>query len=143
MDKKQVVLGEYTYKKGTKVEIEGELLIRLMNFARLVKIENTQHVWPLNVPTKVGLQGLEFKKETTEREFFAQKPFEALSQIGVEALGMEYILCRTHEENIEAGKALHKNDIIQFTPNTHEPTTNPTGNVSSDMDEEPTPGVQA
>jgi hypothetical protein len=93
----QLNLGEYTYKQGVKVEIEGAILISLLNHLNMVANEETKVTFP------VGEDGIPD----------VQKPNTHTSALGATSIGILPSLEQAHMEAIQAGKATHVSEIQQ------------------------------
>ncbi len=114
MEKKEKIkLEDYTYVSGQKVELDGALFIAMLNLCSKIKIEETKEVLLLNTPKKITKDGVEWRG-TTPQEFFSSSTQEGLTAIGASALDMEFMLARVHEDNINMGRATHKDQLLKL-----------------------------
>lgn len=108
----KIELSDYTYVAGQKVELEGGILIAILNTLAKLKIQETKEVLLLSIPTQITKKEIIWKGAKPE-EFFSQEPVKGLTEMGTLVLDLEFTLSRVHEENIKLGNATHKNEIIQ------------------------------
>lgn len=109
----KIKLEDYTFIKGQKIEIEGNILIAVLNRLAQIKELDTQEVLLLNKPDKITKDKI-FWKGLKAEEFFTQQTVKGLSQIGALALDLEFTLSKVYEENIRLGRATHKDNLIKL-----------------------------
>lgn len=108
-----VKLEDYTYTQGQKIELDGNILIAILNTLAKLKVQETKEVLLLNIPTQITKDKIIWKG-CKPQQFFSQEPVSGLTEIGALVLDLEFTCSRAHEENIKAGRATHKNDLIKL-----------------------------
>lgn len=109
----------YIYESGEKVEIEGQLLIALINYMNMVVDDNTESYSPYKytmVDTSTGKTVKNPKKADIEtgkvtkildiENTFKSQPRIYMKPIAVEGAKLSLNLQRVHLDNIEKGKAI-------------------------------------
>ena len=112
--KEKINVHDYTYITGQKIELEGNVLIAILNTLATLKVQETKEVMLLSVPTKITKDEVVWKG-ATPKEFFTQNTVSGLTETGALVLDLEFTLLRVHEENIRLNKATHKDELIKRT----------------------------
>ena len=112
--KEKINVHDYTYLENQKVELEGNVLIAILNTLSKLKVQETKEVMLLSIPSKITKNEILWKG-AKPAEFFSQQPVSALTEIGALVLDLEFTLLRVHEENIRLNKATHKDELIKRT----------------------------
>lgn len=115
---------EYTYKPGTKVEIDGELLQQLINFANNVVRENTDvfFTWrfkhinretqkTVKNPKKEDLESGKVAEIVDIETTMQSKAKEYVKPIAMEAVHTNLLLQNVHLKAIEEGVATHYKEL--------------------------------
>lgn len=108
----KINISDYTYINGQNVTISGEVLIAMLNLLQELKERETQEVLLLSKPTKITKDEILWRPVKSV-DFFAQQPVKGLTYIGTKCLDIEFMLSKVHQENIKAGNATHKNDLLK------------------------------
>lgn len=112
MTKEKINVHDFTYVEGQKIELEGNVLISILNTLATLKAQETKEVLLLSVPTKITKNEIIWKGARPQ-EFFSQTPVRGLTETGALVLDLEFTLLRVHEENIRLNKATHKDELIK------------------------------
>lgn len=105
----KINITEYGYSQETKTEIQGNVLLALLNFTNEVLSRESHEVLLFELPEKNG----EWKVATT-KDFFEQKTRPATTELGAKAMDLQYILESIHYENIQNNIAIKNEEIGAF-----------------------------
>lgn len=109
----KIKLEDYTYIQNQKIELDGNILIAILNTLAKLKIQETKKVLLLSIPTRITKDKIIWKGAKPQ-QFFSQEPISGLTEIGALVLDLEFTLSRVHEKNIRLGNAVHKNDLVKL-----------------------------
>lgn len=105
----KINITDYGYSESTTVEIQGNVLLALLNFTNEVLAKESNEVLLFELPEKNG----EWKVATTQA-FFEQPVRKATTELGAKAMDIQYILESVHYENIQNNKAIKNEEIGSF-----------------------------
>jgi len=109
-EKKPINLADYTYEKGTKIEISSELFEALMETLTIVEQQETKNVLLNTFPQAKAKDKIEYKDHDA-KTFFSQDVQTALTVVGASCLDLKFNLLQVHQENVISGKAINKYEV--------------------------------
>ena len=105
----KINITEYGYPNETKVGIQGNILMALLNFTNEVLAKESNEVLLFELPQENG----EWKILKT-KDFFEQPIRKATTELGAKAMDIQYILEALHYENITNNLAVKNEEIGAF-----------------------------
>jgi len=109
----ELVLHDYGYTTGQKIEVEGQMLMAFLNFFNAIVQQETKGVLLYDLPEIKNLKIVD-KPVGNALEFLNQPTKKALTILGSNALTYQLALEEIHHQAIKEGKAIKNPKIGKF-----------------------------